>query len=77
MTTEFEKAVESALGEPIESVRSVTIGDRRAMREQKTGKPSRFESYFPLIGRGNVLRDRAVDHETVESELRGVLRGEK
>jgi hypothetical protein len=34
----------------------------------------KFESRFPLIGRGNVMRDRVIDHESVEADLEQALR---
>jgi hypothetical protein len=76
MATGFERTVEISLGEPIEQVRNMTISDRRDAREKNSGKRVRFSSYFPLVGRGNVLRDRVVNHEDAESALRKALRGE-
>lgn len=76
MTTRFERTVERALGESIEAIRMTTVAQRRASRELVTGKPVRYVSCFPLIGRGNVLRDKAVDHRTADAILRKALRGE-
>jgi hypothetical protein len=71
----LERVVELALGEPIESVRQQTIAARRTVREQRAG-PISFVSCFPLIGRGNILKDRTVSHQQAEAALRTALRGE-
>ena len=75
MTSQFEKTVERALGESIDSIRRVTVAARRADREAKSGRRVKFVSYFPFIGCGNVLRDRIVTHEQAEALLKRALRG--
>ncbi len=69
----FERAVEDALGEPIESIRNKTIDDRRCEIERKRKKRLRFISYFPFVGRGNVLRKFIVDHKRVEKAFRSAI----
>ena len=71
----FECAAEVALGESIESIRRTPICEQRLAKEKELGRPLRFRSYFPFIGRGNVLRDRAVPHERVEAEFLRAIDG--
>ena len=35
----------------------------RREAEKNRGGPLRFVSFFPWVGRGNVMRDRLVSHE--------------
>ncbi len=71
----FEQAVEKKLGEPIERVRDVSIDARRQRLEGQRKRASRFRSVFPLVGRGSVLRGRAVSHQDVEAQLERAIRG--
>ena len=70
----LERAVERATGEKIDDLRRTPIDDRRRMIERRTRRPFRFTTAFPFIGRGNVLRDRILSHEEVETALRNALR---
>ena len=70
----LEKSVENLTGRKAQELRDYTFSALRRQREAQTGKPMRFISRFPFIGRGNVLRDRVVSHETVERQLDAVLR---
>ena len=70
----FIKAVEQATGESIDRLRALSIEERRAETEARCGSKLRFTSKFPFIGRGNVLRDRAITHEEVEAALDKALK---
>ena len=70
----FVDAVELATGEKIESLQNTTLDERRRMTEAKHGAPMRFPTWFPFIGRGNVLRDRCLTHAQVEAALTEALR---
>ncbi|MDD4889159.1 MAG: hypothetical protein PHU85_04460 [Phycisphaerae bacterium] len=70
----LEKAVERATGESAETLRNTPVDDRRRQIERTNGVRLRFTSKFPFIGRGNVLRDRIVDHAFVERALKEALR---
>jgi len=74
-TTAFEKAIELATGESVESIRNTPVDERRRAIEQQRGRRLRFRSRFPFIGRGNVLHDRFVDHEEAERALKEALDG--
>ena len=65
--TAFERNIESALREPIESVRDVPLADRQRAMEGKSGKPLAVVDYSPLIGRGSVLADKGVTHHQAEA----------
>jgi hypothetical protein len=72
----FERVVESMTGQKASDIRNLTLTQMRRNFEVKS-KPKRrlrIESRFPLIGRGNVMRDKVVDHDTVEILLNQSLR---
>jgi len=70
----LEITVERATGQSAEILRNQTLTQLRRQTEAKTGHKMKFESRFPLIGRGNVMRDRVIDHESVEADLEQALR---
>ena len=70
----FEQTVERAAGMPIDEVRNTPIDVHREAVEKKSGKRLTFVSYFPWIGRGNVLRDRGVTHEEAEAACNDAIR---
>ena len=67
--TDFERSLERATGETVESLRDTPIDERRRRLEKKFGKPMRFVSHWPFIGRGTVCHDGTVSHADVEREL--------
>ena len=69
----FEKTIERATGESVETLRTTPIEERRAKVEAARGKPMEFYSAFPVIGRGHVLRENFVTHEGCELILDGIL----
>jgi hypothetical protein len=69
----LERAVEASTGERVEVIRSRSLEETRRLAEKRQGRPLKFVSHFPFIGRGNVLRDRLVSHEQVEADLDAVL----
>lgn len=71
----MKKAVELATGVSVEELRQTPIDERRLRIEQARGKATRFGSRFPLIGRGNVLRKRLVDHKQVERDFSRAVNG--
>lgn len=75
MKPDFRKAIESVVGEDLETIRRSTIPELRRRAESRHGRPLQFRSRFPFIGRGNVLRDRLVPHEEVERRLDKALGG--
>jgi hypothetical protein len=70
MTEErFIKALERATGRSLEYLRQVSLEDWRAEVDARFGRRRRFRSYYPHVGRGNVLRDRVRDHDDVEADF--------
>ncbi len=63
----FEQTIEKATGQTVEHVRNTPIDELRQAAEAKRGGPLQFVSFFPWIGRGNVMRDRLVSHEEAEA----------
>jgi hypothetical protein len=68
----LENDVETLTGKSVKEIREKTISQFRAELEAK-GAPFTFTSAFPLIGRGNVLRDRLVTHEEANKLLDEML----
>ena len=71
--TTFERAIERATGESIELLRTTPIEDRRAQLKAAAGRPVEYYSAFPVIGRGNVIRESFVTHEECERMLDDIL----
>ena len=76
-TKSFEQAVEIATGVPVEVLRDTPVDERRATIERALGRPLRFPSRFPLIGRGSVLRDHTISHDEVEKQFMGAINGKQ
>lgn len=70
----LEKTVEAVLQEPAATIRSRTLWEQRRIVEKRHKAPLSMASYFPFIGRGNVLRNRLVSHEEVENMLDAALK---
>ncbi len=69
----LEQNVERAVGLPISQVRCEPIDDQRRRIEAARQKPLSFRVRFPIVGRGNVMRDRTRSHAEVESTLDRIL----
>jgi hypothetical protein len=70
----LEKIVELDTGKKASEIRSVTLGEFRAGLERTRGHALRFITKFPFLGRGNVMRDKTIDHATVDRLLDESLR---
>ena len=70
----LEATVERATGQSANELRSKTLSELRILTEKKVGRRMKFISRFPLIGRGNVMRDKVVDHDSIEGMLERLLR---
>lgn len=77
MTTLFEQAIETAMGESIENLRQIPIDERRARMENASGRTLFFRTRFPFIGRGNVMRDHVVHNDKVESDFLRAVHGKQ
>ena len=65
----IEKLIERRLNKTITEIRNTTIAQNRIEIEERTGKPTKFKSWWPLIGRGSVMADRAKSNEEVEKSF--------
>ena len=68
-----EKIAEKKTGLTVEDIRDYTPGRFRRYLEKRGGSLV-FRSFFPFIGRGNVLRDALVSSEEINSEIDAILR---
>lgn len=71
--TELELAFEARTGQTIEWARNTPVDEQREYFERRAGRRMRPISRFPVIGRGNVLRDYFVTHEEAEAACDEVL----
>jgi hypothetical protein len=74
MLCRLETTVERVTGQSAKELRDQTLTELRQKTEAKTKKKLTFISCFPLIGRGNVMRDKVVDHKFVEEQLQEALK---
>jgi len=70
----LEATVEGVTGQTVRELRDQSLTELRRKTEQKNKTKLRFRSCFPLIGRGNVMRDKLVDHKSVEEQLQEALK---
>ena len=69
----LERDVERATKQSPEQLRMKSVEDLRAEATSKSGRAMRFFSAFPVIGRGNVLRDRIVERRKIDAEIDEML----
>ena len=68
----IEKNAEKVTGLTVSELREYSPERFRGYLEKKKKKPV-FRSFFPIIGRGNVLRDNLVSSEELDSEIDRIL----
>lgn len=61
--TLIDRTIAESTGHSVEYLKDTPLDELRRNAEQKRGRPLKFVSVFPWIGRGNVMRDRLVSHE--------------
>ena len=71
--TVVEKNVESLIGLPIETIRMYSPGELRNHLEKKNKRKFSFTTEFPVIGRGNVLRDNIITSEEINKDVDKIL----
>ena len=62
----LERTVESIVGCKATDLRSITLDEQRASVEKQQGVRLFFRHAFPLIGRGNIMRDRTKSRDEIE-----------
>lgn len=66
--SELER-IEKKIGMSTQEIREISPGKLREKFAQKAHKAITIVSRFPVIGRGNVLRDQLMSRESIESSL--------
>ena len=61
----IERTVARMTGTPVAELRRRSVDEQRRAVEQLHGSPMRFVVRFPVIGRGNVLREKTKSHEEI------------
>jgi hypothetical protein len=74
MNSELLEAIERRVGKTAEEIRRTPIDEMRSEVEKKLGTRLTFKVRWPLIGRGNILRDRVLTNEAVERLLDAALK---
>ena len=65
--------IEHRTGLRVTELRDMDISALREHLDAKFSKPLSFYSAFPVIGRGNVLRDSLIDTATLNDEIDKIL----
>ncbi|MCL2800386.1 MAG: hypothetical protein FWD28_01325 [Treponema sp.] len=69
----IEKNAEKSVGLTVEEIRKSSPGELRNFLEEKNKKKFSFTTEFPVIGRGNVLRDNIITTEQINKEIDKIL----
>ena len=69
----IEKNVEKLIGLPIETIRKFSPSELRRYIEESNKKKLSFATEFPVIGRGNVLRDNLATSEEINRDIDRIL----
>ena len=65
---QFIRAVERFTGRSIEEIRKTPICESRRAQEPKRDSFT-ISSWFPFIGRGNILRGQTVSRDEIETQF--------
>jgi hypothetical protein len=68
-----EKNVETLIGLSAETIRKYSPDELRLHLENKNKRKFSFTSEFPVIGRGNVLRDGIKTSEEINKDIDKIL----
>jgi len=71
--TAIEKNAEKLVGLSAAEIRKFSPGQLRRHLEEKNRKKLTFTTEFPVIGRGNVLRDCIVTTSEINREIDKIL----
>jgi len=69
----IEKNAEKVIGLSAEEIRKYSPGELRRYLEKRNRKKLFFTTEFPVIGRGNVLRDSIITSEKINKEIDKIL----
>ena len=62
----LERTVEKTLGCKAVDIRNSTLDEQRLVVERKQGDRLFFRRAFPVIGRGNIMRDRTQSRDEID-----------
>jgi len=68
-----EKNVENLIGLSAETIRKYSPDELRRHLEKKSKRKFSFTTEFPIIGRGNVLRDGIKTSEEINRDIDRIL----
>ena len=68
-----EKNAEKLLGLSVEDIRRYSPGELRCYLEKRNKKKLSFTTEFPVIGRGNVLRDSIITSKEIDKDIDKIL----
>jgi len=68
-----EKNIAALIGLPIETIRMYSPSELRLYLEKKNKRKFSFTTEFPVIGRGNVLRDNIITTEEINRDIDKIL----
>jgi hypothetical protein len=68
-----EENVEKLVGLSAEDIRKYSPGELRRFLEKRNKKKLSFTTEFPVIGRGNVLRDSIITSEEINRDIDKIL----
>ena len=71
--SKIERNIERLTGLPITQIRNMGVTELRAYLGKKNGAKQRIVSEYPVIGRGNVLRDSLISTEELNAEVDAIL----
>jgi hypothetical protein len=71
--TVVEKNAEELVGLSAETIRKYSPGELRAYLEKKNRRKFSFISEFPVIGRGNVLKDSIMTSEEINKDIDNII----
>ena len=70
---EVEKNTEKLVGLSAEEIRDYSPRELRSYLEKRNKKKLSFTTEFPVIGRGNVLRDNIITSKEINREIDKIL----
>ena len=73
--TLIDRTIAESTGHSVEYLKNTPLDELRQNAEKKRGRPLRFVSVFPWIGRtGNVMCDRLVSHDKAVADYDDAIR---
>jgi len=69
----IENNVEKVVGLSAEEIRRYSPGELRRYLEKRNKKKLSFTTEFPVIGRGNILRDSIITSEEINKDIDKIL----